>query len=385
MKKLFVFAIAATCVVAACNKNPLPTPEDETQVAVQFNTKNIEASVTKTKAPITGWDGSQTLYIYGFAVNRQGGTDNGAQIGLGSGRYTLNSPFINNVSAVSPLAGESAINVYNPQGGATEPFYYDINTSVVYDFYGYYFGDATLHKDKVIMADDAITYPVTIDGTQDLLYATTNKEEDLKTGVEEHQAYGAWAARRGVQPTLNFQHALSQFTFLIKRGQGSYNGELTVQNVQILGSNEGNFTVVGATPGYVAATDTDMTDSFILPGNSGSSAIVLDSNTSDYLPVDGALMVAPEQETIRVKVTLKASNYSPNEGVIVYEFDLKATDVKKDSQSANITKFAAGHSYTAKVIVYGPEEVEFDVTLGDWVEGGEVEYDPDNENNAPAK
>ncbi|MBO7321281.1 MAG: fimbrillin family protein [Bacteroidales bacterium] len=381
MKKLFVFAIAATCVVAACNKNPLPTPEDETPVAVQFNTKTIDASVTRTKAAIETWTGKEELHIYGFAVNREGGKDDGAQIALGSGRYDLNNPFINDVKASSPASGTTgAINVY-AQG--TEPFYYDINTSVVYDFYGYYYGDAEL--EAAVKANDAIAYPITIDGTQDVMYATTDKKEDVKNSqVAEHQAYGAWAARRNVQPTLNFKHALSQFTFQIKRGNGSYSGDLTVQSVQIIGSNKGNLTVVGATPGYVAATDDNMNDSFTLTGN-----MTLTPTSTDYTPVNGALMVAPDQEKVRVKVTLTATNYSPNGGVIVYEFDLQAKDLlRKDgnnnNESAGATKFEAGKSYRADIIVYGPEEVEFDVTLDSWQNGGWVEYDPDNDNNAPA-
>lgn len=381
MKKLFVFAIAATCVVAACNKTPLPTPEDETPVAVQFNTKTIDASVTRTKAPINEWSGNEDLYVYGFAVNRQGGADDGAQITLGSGRYNLTNPFINNVKASSPSNGTNgAINVY---AQSTEPFYYDINTSVVYDFYGYYYGDAELGT--AVKANDAITYPITINGTQDVMYATTDKKEDIKnTQVAEHQAYGAWAARRNVQPTLNFKHALSQFTFQIKRGNGSYSGNLTVQSVQILGSNIGNLTVVGSTPGYVSANDENLNDSFTLQED-----MLLTPESLEYQKVDGALMVAPDQEKVRVKVTLSATNYSPNGGIIVYEFDLEAKDLlRKDgnnnNESAGATKFEAGKSYRADIIVYGPEEVEFDVTLDAWQTVGWVEYDPDNDNNAPA-
>ncbi len=373
MKKLFVFAIAATCVVAACNKNPLPTPEDETPVAVQFNTKTIDASVTRTKAAIDAWTGNEDLYVYGFAVNRQGGADDGAQITLGSGRYDLNNPFINNVSAKSPSQG-TVLDVDNPNGEAGEPFYYDINTSVVYDFYGYYYGDAELGD--AVKADDAITYPVTIDGTQDLLYATTDKATDVQKDdqgrVAEHQAYGSWAARRGVQPTLNFQHALSQFTFNVKKGVGSYSGILTVEEIQIVGSNKGNLTVVGENLGYVAAADDDQNDSFKL------SSLNIVPETNDYSSVQGALMVAPNQASVTVKVTMGATLYSPNDGKIVYEFELPANSIQGK------TAFLAGESYTVNIIVYGPEEVKFEVSLAQWTDGGTINYDPDNDNNAPA-
>lgn len=374
MKKLFVFAIAATCVVAACNKNPLPTPEDETPVAVQFNTKTIDASVTRTKAAIDAWTGNEDLYVYGFAVKRQGGTDNGAQIALGSGRYDLNNPFINNVSAKSPSQG-TELDVNNPDGLTGEPFYYDINTSVVYDFYGYYFGTADLGEAS--KANDAITYPVTIDGTQDLLYATTDKAADVQKDdqdrVEVHQAYGSWAARRNVQPTLNFQHALSQFTFNVKKGVGSYGGTLTVEEIQIVGSNKGNLTVVGKNLGYVAANDDNQYDSFKL------SSLNIVPGTNDYTPVDGVLMVAPNQASVTVKVTMGATLYSPNSGKIVYEFELPANSIQGK------TAFLAGESYKVNIIVYGPEEVKFEVDLAPWTQGGTINYDPDNNNNAPGE
>lgn len=369
MKKLFVFAIAAACAVTACNKNPLPTPEDETPVAVQFNTQTIDASVTRTRAAVDAWTGNEDLYVYGFAVNRQGGADNGAQIALGSGRYNLDNPFINNVTAKSPTNG-TGINVY-AQG--TEPFYYDINTSVVYDFYGYYYGNATLGT--VAKSGDAITYPITIDGTQDVMYATTDKDVDVKnatTTVESHQAYGSWAARRGVQPTLNFKHALSQFTFNVKKGIGSYTGTLKVEGIQIIGSNKGNLTVVGNNLGYTAANDDDQNDSFNL------SSLSIEPDTDDYTTVPGALMVAPNQASVTVKVTMSATEYSVNGGEIVYEFELPASSI--DGKNT----FLAGESYKVNIIVYGPEEVKFDVTLAPWTDGGTINYDPDNDNNAPA-
>lgn len=397
MKKILFMAIAAICVVAGCKKNQVPVPEDESPVAVQFSTRTIDASVTRTKAAVDAWTGGEKLHIFGFAANRSGGDYvDGSQVALGSGRYKLTAPFIdgnpeNGVKADSPSTGTNGtINVYNPHADTqTEPFYYDVNTNVVYDFYGYYFGNATVENKNVAgaAAKDEITYPVTIDGTQDLLYATTDKSADVDDAdadetVTTSQAYGAWAARRGVQPTLNFKHALSQFKFQVKRGRGSFDKSLTIQSIQILGSNKGNFTVVGSTLGYVQTTDDNMTDSFILQGKSSGENISFTEESDDYTSVDGLLMIAPNQEKITVKVTMHAENYSPNDGIIESTFELPATKVV--SGSANVTKFDEGKSYTVKMIVYGPEQVEFEVSLAKWTDGGTIEYDPDEDNPAPA-
>ena len=66
MKKILFIAIAAICVVAGCKKNPVPVPEDDSPVAVQFSTRTIDASVTRTKAAVTSWTGNENLYVYGF-------------------------------------------------------------------------------------------------------------------------------------------------------------------------------------------------------------------------------------------------------------------------------------------------------------------------------
>jgi hypothetical protein len=260
----------------------------------------------------------------------------------------------------------------------TEPFYYDINTSVVYDFYGYYYGNATLGS--AVANNDAISYPVTIDGSQDLLYATTDKNSDVQKDnqgrVSAHQAYGSWAARRGVQPTLNFKHALSQFKFEVQKGSGSYQGTLKVEEVQIIGSNKGNFTVVGSNLGYTAVADDNESDSFKL--SNLNIVMVPPVYSHVYQEVPGVLMVSPNQTSITVKVTMSASDYSVNGGNIVYEFELPASSI--DGKTA----FLAGESYKVQIIVYGPEEVKFNVTLAEWVDGGTINYDPDNNNNAPA-
>lgn len=386
MKKTLVLAMAAVCMMASCKKNPLPTPEDQTPVAVQFSTNRIDASVSQTKAPVTTWNGEK-LYIYGFQVNR--GND-GAQIALGAGRYTLASPFINNVDATAPTGADGAINVYRIN---TEPFYYSINTSDVYDFYGYYVGGDGVITGQATVANDVISYPVTIDGTQDLMYATTNKAQDITDAsatdvVETYQAYGAWAARRGVHPTLNFEHALSQFNFKVKRGPGSFEGDLTITSIDIKTPRSGTFTVVG---------DVDDLGFNETPDDAGTQKV-----TTEHTPATGLvlakgveggeaqafgtpLMIGPGKTQIEVTVTMTAANYTAGEnssGEITHTMIIKSQNLT--GVGATTDAFRAGHSYNVTLTVYGPEQVKFDVSLREWTPGGEVPYNPDDDNNAPA-
>jgi hypothetical protein len=140
--------------------------------------------------------------------------------------------------------------------------------------------------------------------------------------------------------------------------------------------------VVGSTLGYVQTEDNNMNDSFTLQGKSSGTDISFTEESTDYTKVDGLLMIAPNQDKITVKVTMHAENYTPNNGIIESTFELPATKVSLGG--ANVTKFEEGKSYTVKMIVYGPEQVEFEVSLAEWTNGGTIEYDPDNNNNGPA-
>lgn len=387
MKKTLVLAMAAVCMMASCKKNPLPTPEDQTPVAVQFSTNRIDASVTRTKAPVTEWNGEQ-LYIYGFQVNR--GT-NDAQIALGSGRYTLASPFINNVGATAPVGDDAgAINVYRIE---SEPFYYSINTSDVYDFYGYYVGGDGVITGQATLANDVISYPVTINGTQDLMYAKTNKAQDITdasaTGVVEiYQAYGAWAARRGVHPTLNFEHALSQFNFKVKRGVGSFEGDLTITSIDIKTPINGTFTVVGDVDdlGFNETPDNEGTQKVRTEHTPASGLVLTEAVEGGEAQAFGTpLMIGPGKTQIEVTVTMTAANYTAGEnssGKITHTMIIKSQNLS--GEGATTDAFRAGYSYDVTLIVYGPEQVNFDVSLRDWDWGGYVDYNPDDDNNAPA-
>jgi hypothetical protein len=347
---------------------------------VQFSANRIDASVAQTRAAVDAWTGAEQLKIYGFKVER---SDAGSQVALGSGRYNLTTPFIDNVTAASPATGLTGeITVYRT---GSEPFYYSIVTDDVYDFYGYYYGDAQLGT--ATKNADVISYPVTINGTQDLMYATTDKAQDVSEAtagntVAVHQAYGAWAARRGVHPTLNFQHALSQFNFKVKRGSGSYTGKLTIKSIDIITPTEGTFTVVGTTPGFVETADatgaqkvTTATDLELARDTEGQPAVAFGT----------PLMIGPGKDAITIVVNMEAENYTAgenNSNVIVHQMTIPFSSLS--NTVANATKFDKGHSYEVTLIVYGPEQVKFDVNLAPWVSGGDVEFDPDNGTVGPA-
>ena len=116
-----------------------------------------------------------------------------------------------------------------------------------YDFWAYHIDDAfnTVNDERVAASgyganSTKVTVPFTIDGSQDLMVAkaapdATNdaaaiasldnddKNADTKVDADagrEHSTryYSAFAARRGLQPNLVFQHLLTRLTFTVEGG-----------------------------------------------------------------------------------------------------------------------------------------------------------------------
>lgn len=374
MKKTLLLAMTAVGILAACQKNV--TPEDNSPVAVELSVKGVDASVSTTRAAVEDdWSNAGTVHVYGLEVIRD---DAGAQVVLGEGRYDFTNLFINAESS----------DVITEDGAITldRSYYYSPSTSVVYDFYGYHDGGIADDSFVETMENDVVSFEATITGQEDLMYAYTDKAADVVNAtkkVETYQAYGAWAARRGVQPTLVFQHALTRLNFHVVKGISASTDvyeALNVTDIKVVETpNTGTFVVVSPNSeevGYTAVT--------------GEGASVADfahpyfaqdvefAATPERQPIEGSILVAPKQEKIKVKLGLSATfSQEQNQEPITEDYNFTLTPPE------GATEFLAGYQYDVIVTVYGPEEVKVSVSLLPWGEGGDVNYDPDNEENAP--
>lgn len=339
MKQKFFFALATAALAVACSKN---APVEETAVPddgihqaelISFNT-NVY-SVATTKAALDEWDGQQ-IYIYG--VNK-----------------TTGDLHIDNDEATAPAQGQTAITL-------SQTYYYDPNNTC-YDFYGYYLGGAT-RGDAVVDAGN-ITYPITIDGSQDIMLAKADQATDIAgtTVNNPNHAYSAYSARRGVVPNLDFKHQLSKFTFRIKAGSASA-AEVAVTALTLESRATADLTVVGAQG---------------LAGTGDLTPLALDLSGVDCTPswnpeltaenqavkVLGDLMVVPGETSYNMAVSL---------GDIVPSTTKTITPEMVGAES-----FKAGYAYTITVIIYGNEPIQITATMTPWAPGGDMTFDPDEE------
>lgn len=455
MKKIYFLAGAVAALVAvSCAKeqgkvdNPSPTPEvteeeDTTPVPILFGSK---LNIVETKAAVEKWNDahapqSEALYIYGL---EDAGTVAAPVYKLTTktrNEAPVTEAFINNVKATPP-AGDAAANstrtpisVFNPDGAKNnqdqliEPFYYAEN--VKYNFFGYYVDDAAgANPTPAVDASEGtvskITLPVTINGTQDILLAKTDKEEDLINKAASDKAigsidrlYSSYSARRGVNPNLNFEHQLSRFVFSIKKG-GTVDGDkITISSLKVESYAAGTLTIVGA-PTEVSNQGWNKEQGEFIPVNSKQNLYLVPETEDNenpvartYLPVttleevnnnpidtpiitenakgDGKLNIHPGADYAAI------GDIMVYPGQDVYNFDLdilqdgitaaiptqhlqiEMAKVIKNGVSAGVQFAEPGKQYNVNLIVYGAEEVVITVTLSDWEEVGEIEIDPDEQ------
>lgn len=387
MKKLYVYvALAAMGVMAACSKNDNVDPQgnggntvidDNSPVAVELGVSgvNLDVNVTpKSKAAgaLDTWN-SQALYIYAFDRTEDDFTT---------------VAFIDNVQGTAPAASTP-----DPQPGDTlgvitltnpaypgEPFYY--SGSTVYDFYGYYIDDAAVESavsaGAVVPTETAtsIYVPFRINGTQDLMVAKADPAVDVKGAtetVESTRAYSAYAARRGVQPTLRFRHLLSRFNFEIKPGAASADN-VTVDSIALVSKVEGELVVVSANAEDLGLNNIveGTLDTLCLPGIAAegvkTATFDAESDKDNQTPtvVGTNLLVIPGETSYELLVWLSNDNGDSPIAPQVAQVTLPGS-----------ATFDAGKVYTVTIMIYGLESVEVSASLTGWQDGGTVTIDPD--------
>lgn len=396
MKKLYVYvALAAMGVMAACSKNDNVDPQgnggntvidDNSPVAVELGVKGIDLDVnvsSKAQGSVDAWDASQTLYVY--AIDR-------------SDAQFANTPLIDNISASSPTTGaqNNVLNLVQPASAgkyAGEYFYFQGST--VYDFYGYYVDDAVEGTPTPSRTDGTITLPITITGAQDIMLAKADPAVDIEASTDPNKgqvtsetAYSAFAARRGIQPTLEFQHQLARFTFNIVPGSAS--GDLvTVTAIELQSNTTGTLQIAPAVEAGQPTILSQATPAYLSLANETSGANNLPYNVPEYtgadqdpIKVGESLMVMPGQTSYNLRVSMtQDGNGDTDLPVNALETVIAATnvDTNDDGTVDGVATFEAGKTYEITIKVYGMERIEVSATLKAWEDGGSVVIDPDQD------
>lgn len=247
MKKSLFIALAAAGMLTACSSHDDLTEGNgekvdasvslQDQIKLGVSTGAIKAmtrgtgTIGSTEVAANKWAG-QDLWIYMM----QKGTVKPATFSYtdNDNQPTQEFAIFENKKVTAPIGETSGLVSDN------DVRYFPLAGQ--YDFWGYRIDDAASMTSgapttKYVTANGTedkenavkVIVPFEIDGSQDVMVGKADIQDKEKELVGDNY-YSSYAARRGVQPNITFQHLLTRFTFTVVAGNESTAGYKKVTN-----------------------------------------------------------------------------------------------------------------------------------------------------------
>lgn len=422
MKKMFFFALAAAGMLTACSNDDTLGGNGDQNVSEQQIRLGVASSKVQTRGTGTvggmtedenKWAG-QTLWVY---MLQKGSMELGYyKTPAEAAGAAVGTAVFDNKEFKAPNTAENTVSgLATTADGAIA--YYPVSGN--YDFWGYRVDDAVTGTPDVKLMDDTDTettadlatkrvVAIKINGSQDIMAgkATPSTAEVGKLGDYADNFYSAYAARKGVQPNITFNHLLTRFTFEVRAGSKATAGQgasgnteaVRVQGVSVESLTDGKLTVAYKGETKEAAdllTFTGDASPLTLKQRAAGAAdnndplvdlvevpltwpAVGEATVGDVIPVGEALLVAPGQTEYPLTIAL-AQKVKKN--VADTEKEDMALEQKATIKMDGVKVFEPGKSYKVTITVYGLEEIEVTATLVPWADGGSIDIDDDRNPN----
>lgn len=341
MKKLFLFAIGATAMLASCsNEEDAQMVNDGDKVRVELNATTTP-SVVATKTPVNGesFESDSKVTVLGLAKNGTGDWENDA-----------NHLFGNANGVTATVTTDGAVNF---DGGQTYYYPTGTNTSVEYTFL------ASYPEQPWNVTGNSATNTFTIDGKTDVLYAC----------AEVNGGYNARYFRNEeltpTKPVLQFNHMLTRLDFYLQKGESEDNlDDLTsavITKIELAGiPNEMNLTV---NKSEALATD-DLTEITEFTGSTSPITLFELSDMGGYEDNEAGeeLVIGSEDIPFGYAIVPATTDMSKKYSVIV---TIKRSD-DKEGQGTTLPAitlaedYLQGNSYKIVLKVYGYRQIKFE-------------------------
>lgn len=421
MKKMFFFALAAAGMLTACSNEDTLGGNGEQNVSEQQIRLGVASAKVQTRGTGTVggmtdtenvWAG-QTLWVY---MLQKGSMDlayyKSPAVGTTAAAET---EVFNNKEFKAPNAADNTKSGLATTADGTIAYY---PVSDNYDFWGYRVDDAAVGDTPTVktvndagdeVAADQATKRVVdikIDGSQDIMAgkAVPSADEITDLGNYANNFYSAYAARKGVQPNITFNHLLTRFTFEVRAGSKATAGLPAGGNtdaVKVTGVSVGSKTTATLTVAYTGETK-EAADLLTFTGDASPLTLkqrdenAVDNNDAlvalkpvtltwtddaatigDVLKVGEALLVAPGETEYPLTIALSQDVLQKvGEAKVTMPLEQKATIKMAAGQ-----KFEPGKSYKVTITVYGLEDIRVTATLVPWADGGSIDIDDDRNPN----
>jgi hypothetical protein len=460
MKKMFFFALAAAGMLTACSNEDTLGGNGEQNVSEQQIRLGVASSKVQTRGTGTVggmteaenvWAG-QTLWVYMLQkgsmdlayyktptdLGNEQNPPEGTEEGTVWGTAVFNNKEFNAPKPATPA--EQGVNSGIAKTADQSIAYYPVSGN--YDFWGYRVDDAvTLAGDpavptvKLLGAEGQVltdkevanavkrVVDIKINGSQDIMVgkATPSADELDNLGNYKENVYSAYAARKGVQPNITFNHLLTRFTFEVRAGspaaaglgEGVHSEAVRVKGVSVGSKLEGHLTVAYTEAAkdeplltfeenkptdkplalmQRATADADHNANLVAleevaltwPVDEAGKPKLKDAEgkkimTGDVIKVGEALLVAPGEKEYPLTIDLAQKVLkSLKPDAVPEEMELQQ---KNNIKIDGVKTFEPGKSYKVTITVYGLEEIQVTVTLVPWADGGSIDIDDDRNPN----
>lgn len=388
MKKTWTMAILAAGMMASCSSNgeeaPSVNEQEEAPVKMELSVGPL-ASVSVAEGRGTG-----TGAVGGLADDNKWAGETFNLIAIGTDSKTLDATGnptkyveINNEVVTAPDQTSDDSNKKIQFNGTH--YYEGSNT---YEFYAFHFGNADYtdlgNNLATSITTAGLTAEVTIDGTNDLMIATTDKESDIndqETGNGEAvpgdaaKLYSAWSARKGVTPTLKFEHLLTRLVFKAKMAESETADDISIKSITLKNvASKANVVIIP--PSTAASNDPRLTTNpadlritdFVLMERTDANQTMttlqpITVTTSEEQVGESVLLIPDTQYELAIELYEESADYTST---------VKQT-LKLDSDAL----FEANQQYTVNIKVYGLQKIQVNASLTAWGEGGNIDVDPD--------
>lgn len=273
------------------------------------------------------------------------------------------------------------------------PIYYPMyeNEGHIYDFFAYYIDDIQLTNEQIHRNSYSVTLDIEIDGSQDIMSAKAMPTEKQLASIkdererlyQEKHSYSYYTASRNLHPNFEFYHQLVKLDFkLIPGGTPGTTKDVTVHKIEVESRYKGSFNVADKyDASNMGITFSNEKTRFTLAEKDGSEFIPRVISTVNKHGVStvgviedmGSFLVAPDREYF---LHVYLSEEQPDFTLPIKENELH---IFQGTDKSNPIPFVAGQKYLITLTVYGQMDIRVAAELGDWGDGGDAEYNPDEE------
>lgn len=482
MKKHFLYLMAAAASLTACSTNDVigdagnggnvdgtvdAQYDGSINIGATINALSITTKAGGTRATVGGltgavdnkWTGKEPLY---FFMMEKGTIKPATELKSDVNKEYQNIYWNELAYATTEENDGKATVVVTRDDKAIK--YYPISDAwddgtYGFDFYGYHGGTATTTttegettianepkyytattEDGTITVTEAsvqtgniVGVPFEINGSQDIMSGKAVVTEAQKAKLSDgdvKRAFSAYTARRGVQPSIDFNHRLTRLVFKVKPGEASTAGYADVQTedspvtpiandtveamkvvgIKVVGKykNKGLIVAASKDDAYTnkliwTALGEDETNTFelrdeddktISTGNENGQSLTGTFTNKVFsgteTEIGDALMLEPGYESYDVVLTLeqnvcentqnKKNNGTgdPNTGWKKKYQQVTGTIKAPTGNDDGQGKFTEGYSYEVKITVHGFQPIDVTANLIGWKNGDHIYSDTDN-------